>query len=236
MTLHRAFRYKLAPTAEQEVLLRQFAGVVRLVYNLALEQRRDWWRQYRRRTGKTLSVAVQCRELTALRAQCDWIATVHVTPQQQALRDLDTAYTNFFEGRAGYPSPRKRGVNDTFRFQGREVDVHKLNGKWSAVRLPKIGWVKFRDTRPLRGKVKNVTVALDPLGWHIAFACEIERTVTAAGDLPAVGIDRGVANTLTLSVKHNYHRRLPASLTILDRRKRSAQKALARCKRGAARR
>ncbi|MFA1626245.1 helix-turn-helix domain-containing protein, partial [Rhizobium mongolense] len=49
--IHRAFRSKLAPTAEQEVLLRQFAGVVRLVYNLALEQRRDWWRHYRRQTG-----------------------------------------------------------------------------------------------------------------------------------------------------------------------------------------
>ncbi|MFA1626780.1 helix-turn-helix domain-containing protein, partial [Rhizobium mongolense] len=49
--IHRAFRYQLAPTAEQEVLLRQFAGVVRLVYNLALEQRRDWWRHYRRQTG-----------------------------------------------------------------------------------------------------------------------------------------------------------------------------------------
>ncbi|OWK23806.1 hypothetical protein AJ87_30270 [Rhizobium yanglingense] len=53
--IHRAFRSELAPTAEQEVLLRQFAGVVRLVYNLALEQRRDWWRHYRRQTGNRLN-------------------------------------------------------------------------------------------------------------------------------------------------------------------------------------
>ncbi|MFA1677006.1 helix-turn-helix domain-containing protein, partial [Rhizobium mongolense] len=121
--IHRAFRYKLAPTAEQEVLLRQFAGVVRLVYNLALEQRRDWWRHYRRQTGNRLNDLAQARELTALRAAFDWIAAVHVTPQQQALRDLDKAYANFFAGRAGYPSPRKKGVNGAFRFQGREIEV-----------------------------------------------------------------------------------------------------------------
>ncbi|NJM81842.1 MAG: helix-turn-helix domain-containing protein [Tabrizicola sp.] len=53
-TVHRGFRYKLAPTPEHEALFRQFAGVVRLVYNLALEQRRDWWRHYRRETGSGL--------------------------------------------------------------------------------------------------------------------------------------------------------------------------------------
>ena len=55
----RGFRYKLAPTAEQEVLFRQFSGVCRLVYNLALEQRRDFWRQYRRQTGQWLNYVAQ---------------------------------------------------------------------------------------------------------------------------------------------------------------------------------
>ena len=231
--IHRAFRYKLAPTPEQEALLRQFAGVCRLVYNLALEQRRDWWRHYRRQTGGGLNYVAQARELTALRAECDWIAAVHVTPQQQALRDLDKAYASFFAGRAGYPSPRKRGTGDAFRFQGREVAVKPLNAKWSAVRLPKIGWVKFRDTRPLRGRLMNVTVSLSASGWHVAFACEIEQAEAAFSNLPAVGIDRGVTNTLTLSTGD--HLRMPASLAVIERKKRRAQRTLARRKRGSAR-
>ena len=231
--IHRAFRYKLAPSTEQDALLRQFAGVVRLVYNLALEQRRDWWRHYRRQTGSYLTYIAQARELTALRATFDWIAAVHVTPQQQALRDLDRAYANFFAGRAGYPSPRRKGVNDAFRFQGREIEVKRLNGKWSAVRLPKIGWVKFRDTRPLRGKVLNLTVSLSADGWHVAFACEIEHAVPPATALPAVGVDRGVANTLTLSTGE--HLRLPASLVKIEQAKRRAQRTVARRKRGSAR-
>jgi len=230
--IHRAFRYKLAPSAEQDALLRQFAGVVRLVYNLALEQRRDWWRHYQRQTGGWLNYVAQARELTALRATFDWIAAVHVTPQQQALRDLDRAYASFFAGRAGYPTPRRKGVNDAFRFQGREIEVKPLNGKWSAVRLPKIGWVKFRDTRPLRGRMMNATVSFSALGWHIAFACEIEHAAPPIR-LPAVGIDRGVANTLTLST--GAHLRVPDSLVEIERKKRQAQRCLARRRRGSKR-
>lgn len=229
----RGFRYKLAPTTEQERLFRQFAGVCRLVYNLALEQRRAWWQQYERETGSKLNYVAQARELTALRAEFDWIAAVSQTCQQQALRDLDKAYVNFFKGIARYPSPRKKGINDSFRFQGREVETKQLNGKWSAVRLPKIGWVKFRDTRPMRGTVKNATISLDPLGWHISFACEIEHGVPANIG-PSVGIDRGVANTLTLSTGEKLS--VPASLEAIERRHRAAQRVLARRKRGSNRR
>src|SRR6056297_1255404 len=231
--IYRTFRYKLAPAPQQGVLLRQCAGVVRLVYNLALEQRCDWWRQYRRARGGQLNYVAQARELTALRAEFDWIAAVHVTPQQQALRDLDRAYANFFAGRAGYPSPRRKGMNDAFRFQGRDVAVRRLNGKWSAVCLPKIGWIKFRDTRPLQGKLMNVTVSLTANGWHIAFACEIEHGDIAASNLPAVGIDRGIANTLTLSTGEHLH--MPASLAEIERKKRRAQRVASRRKRGSVR-
>ncbi len=112
-------------------LFRQFAGVCRLVYNLALEQRRDWWRSYERETGSKLNFVfvAQARELTTLRAEFDWIAAVSQTCQQQALRDLDQAFASFFAGRARYPTPRKKGINDSFRFQGREVEVCCLNAK-----------------------------------------------------------------------------------------------------------
>ncbi|MBR2655169.1 MAG: transposase [Loktanella sp.] len=229
---HRAYRYKLFPETNQETLLRQFSGVVRLVYNLALEQRSEWWRHYQRQTGGRLNYVAQARELTALRAAFDWISAVHVTPQQQALRDLDKAYANFFAGRTGYPSPRKKGVHQAFRFQGREIETKCLNGKWSAVRLPKIGWVKFRDTRPLRGKVQNVTISLSADGWHIAFACEIEH-VSPPNDLPAVGIDRGVVNTLTLSTGE--HLRMPVSLAKIEQVKRRVQRTMSRRKRGSVR-
>ncbi|KDM68744.1 RNA-guided endonuclease TnpB family protein [Acidiphilium sp. JA12-A1] len=231
--LNRAFRYKLKVDAAQDSVFRQYAGVVRLIYNVALEQRSVFWRQHLARTGKAISVTTQCRELTALRAEYDWIRALHVTPQQQALRDLDKALGNFFAGRADYPKPRSRRENNAFRFQGREVDVETLSRKWARVRLPKIGWVKFRLTRPLRGTIKNVTVALDPLGWHVSFACAIEHEA-AESNLPDVGMDRGVAITAVLSSGDRL--RIPGSLALIEKRRRQAQKIVARRKRGSNRR
>lgn len=229
----RGLRFDLAPTPEQEVQFRQNAGVVRLVYNLALEQRRDHWRAYHRAHGKHISIASQCRELTALRAQHDWIANISITCQQQALRDLDRAYSNFFKGIAAYPAPRRKGLGDSFRFQGREIETRKLNRRWSEVRLPKIGWIRYRDTRLIRGTLKNVTVSHDALGWRVSFACMIEHDVPA-NDLPSVGIDRGVANTLALDTGELLS--LPIErLSVLDRRHRKAQRLQARRKRGSKR-
>src|SRR5215203_3038556 len=228
----RGFRFKLSPTVEQEALFRQFAGVCRLIYNLALEQRRDWWRPYKRETGQRLNSVAQARQLTDLRAEFDWIRAIYVSCQQQALRDLDRAFANFFAGRACYPSPRKKGINDAFRFPGREVETRRLNAKWSAVRLPKIGWAKFRDTRPIRGLIKNATITSEADGWHVSFACEIEHEAPQ-NFRPAVGIDRGVATTLALSTGEMLC--LPATLNRIGTAQRRAQRVLSRRKRGSSR-
>ena len=223
----RGFRFKLEPLPEQEALFRQFAGVCRLVYNLGLEQKATWGRKHR------LGYVAQAADLTRLRSEFDWVRAVYVSCQQQALRDLDRAFQNFFAGRASFPRPRKRGVDDSFRFPGREVAVKPLNAKWSAVRLPKIGWVKFRDTRPIPGDLKNATVSLDALGWHVAFTCEINHEA-AAPSPDVVGIDRGVATTLALSTGEMLT--LPASLERIEVAKRKAQRVVARRKRGSNRR
>ena len=138
VTIHRGFRYRLGPTSEQEAQFRQFAGVCRLVYNLALEQRSTWWRQYRCATGGTLNAVSQGRELTVLRAEFDWIAAVPQQCQAAVLRDLDWAFDAFFTDRARYPRPRRKFTDDAFRFEGRRTSIRPINGRWSAVRLPNI--------------------------------------------------------------------------------------------------
>jgi putative transposase len=231
--ISRGFTFRLAPTADQDVTFRRFAGVCRAVYNAALSQRAQFWRQYQRATGETLNYGAQARELTDLRAEFEWVAAVSQTCQQQALRDLEKAFANFFAGRAQYPTPRRKGEHESFRFQGREVAIERLNRNWSRVRLPKIGWVRFRDTRPLAGTIKNATVRLTPLGWQIAFACEIEHSAPCNFG-PGVGIDRGVANSIALSTGELAS--VPvARLRALDRKHRKAQQAAARRHRGSGR-
>jgi putative transposase len=232
MIVHRGFRFKLKPTPEQESLFRQFAGVCRFVYNLALEQREKYRDTYEY-IGQRVCLAQQCRELTLLRAEVDWIGAVHSTPQTQALRDLDRAFVDFFAGRKAYPKPRIKGLDDSFRFKGTEVSVRPINRKWSFVRVPKIGWVKFRHTRPVEGSVKNATIIHDALGWHVAFGCEVDREVIKGAEA-IVGIDRGVAKTLTLS--NGEALCIPESLNVIDRRYRRAQRVVARRKKGSQRR
>jgi putative transposase len=232
--INRGYKFRLYATEEQKERFSQFAGVCRFVYNLALEQRRDWWRLFRANTGSSISYASQNRELTTLRAEVDWISAAPIDCLQYALRDLDRAYQNFFAGRADYPAPRKRGGRDAFRFPFSRSRWRKLNAKWAVVQIPKVGEVKFRLTRSIPGTVKNVTVALDDFGWHVVFNTEVEHE-DPENFGPAVGIDRGVARTLALS--DGTFRDMPREqLNVLDRRARKHQKKLSRCKRGSNRR
>lgn len=232
--INRGYKFRIYATGEQEALLGQFSGVCRLIYNLGLEQRRDWWRNFRDTIGGNISYVSQARELTELRAEFDWISAVSIIPQQQALRDLDKAYQSFFSGRAEYPSPRKRGINDSFRFCGPTCSWRKLNAKWALVRLPKIGEVKFRLTRNIPGKIKNVTIIKDALGWHVVFSTELEHD-SPENSGPAVGIDRGIVHAVALS-DGRFLDMPKERLKLLDRRARKHQKMLSRRKKGSNRR
>jgi len=226
MQITRHFRYKLKPTQEQEQLLREFAGVCRLVYNLALEQRRIWGKSH----GCNFHTAAA--DLKHFRREFDFVGAVSQTAQQQALKDLDRAFQNFFAGRASYPSPRKRFINDSFRFVGREITVEKLNRRWARVKFPKIGWVKLRLSRPVQGQIRNATVKRDTLGWHVSI-CTIREIEDQAPIPRACGVDRGVTVPAMTSDGENFH--LPEELAKWERRRRKAQRTASRRKRGSMR-
>lgn len=228
MEIIRGFRFRLYPTPAQVGDLAVVCGVCRLIFNLGLEQRMTFGRRHR------ITCHDQIRELKHLRAEHDWIAAVSQTAQTQVLMDLDRGFQNFFAGRAGFPRFRRRGLHDSFRVMGREVAIHRLNRRWSEIRLPKIGWVRFRDTRPIDGTIQNVTVSRDALGWSISIACKLERhTPGAPEDADAVGCDRGVAVPLMLSDGRSYA--LPPSLAATERAHRRAQRIAARKAKGSQR-
>jgi putative transposase len=228
---YRGFTYALRPTPEQTVQFDQFAGVCRLVWNLALDQRLNHWRNFQATTGNNLNYVTQARELTKLRAEIDFVRAVHVSPQQRVLKALDNAFHRAWKGLGDYPQFKHKGVSDAFSFAGREIRVEKINRRWSRVKLPKIGWVKFRDTRPLQGGVTEATVTRTALGWQISIGCkELDDGSLVTG---SVGIDRGVAVPLMLSDGTSYT--LPPSVETLNRRIRKAQRIASRRKRGSVR-
>jgi putative transposase len=224
--IHRAFRFRLAPTAAQAGMLAQFVGATRFVYNLALEQRRTFGRR-----GRSFNFASQGREVTLLRREIPWLAAAPCTALHQALRDLDRAFAAFFAGRSRYPTPRKRGLNDSFRCQWKECRLRQINRRWAAVKIQNLGWIKFRLSRPIVGSTQSVTISHDALGWFASFACVIDHEVAQTA-LPAVGIDRGIANTIALSTGELLS--TPATAR-LEYRKKRAQRILARRRRGSIR-
>jgi putative transposase len=226
MQIHRRLNFRLKPSLEQEQQFSQFAGVCRLVFNLALEQRRKWGKSH----GCDYHTA--SADLKDLRAEFDFVRAVSQTAQQQALMDLDKAFKNFFSGRASFPQPRKRGVNDSFRFMGREVKVEKLNKNWAWIKLPKIGLVKLRLSRKIDGKITDATVMRDVHGWVVSIC--VKREVEERERLPAeVGGDLGVAAPLTLSTGQVFH--LPPELAKTEKRRKAAQKQASRRQRGSKR-
>jgi transposase len=191
-------RYRLYPAPAQEAGLLEHCRHARFVWNLAVEQH-AWWTP---RRGPAPGHVAQARQLTEARAANPWLAAGSQTVQQQALKDFAQAMANFFGGTHRRPTWRKAGRHEGFRIvgaRGRAWDVRRLSRRTGEVRIPKVGWVRFRWSRPVPPDVKSFRVTRDRAGrWHVGFA-HVPGPVPAPGNGEAVGVDRGVAVSAALS-------------------------------------
>ncbi|MGW4664343.1 RNA-guided endonuclease InsQ/TnpB family protein [Streptosporangium sandarakinum] len=189
-------RYRLQPTPAQEAVLAEHCRHARYVWNLAVEQRSFWWPG----RGGAPGFAEQCRQLTEARAAHPWLAKGSIIVQQQALKDFAQAMANFFGGTHERPTWRKRGHSEGFRIVAVKADdVRRLSRHAGEVRVPKVGWVRFRWSRPVPAGVKSYRVTRDRSGrWHVAFAA-LPASIPAPGNGAVVGVDRGVVVSAALS-------------------------------------
>ena len=190
----QAFKYELMPNGEQRRQMRRFAGSCRFVFNKALALQKDRFD----RGEKKLGYAGLCKELTAWRngAETPWLSDAPIHPLQQTLKDLERAYSNFFAKRADFPRFKKKGQSDSFRYPDpKQIKLDQAN---SRLFLPKLGWLRYRNSRDVLGAVKNITVSQSSGKWYASIQTEreVEQPIPT-GD--AVGIDMGVARFATLS-------------------------------------
>ena len=209
-------RYRLYPTVGQAERLTGWGHTCRAVWNVALAQRQFLYAQ----RGIRLRAAGQHRQLTEARAELDWLANLPAQSGQQVLAHLDRAYDNWWNLKhpAGPPRFKKRRDEVSVPFPGQAVAVRKLNNRWAEVRLPKLGWVQFRLSRPLGGVVGNATVSRDALGWHVAFGVATGAKPVAPNGLPGCGVDFGVACSAYVSTEAA-PRLMPPTLTEGERRR-----------------
>jgi putative transposase len=213
---HPGRRYRAYPTPEQAGRLVEWGHCRRAVWNLALEQRQYLYRH----RGLTLRANMQGVQLTHARGELPWLADLPAQSAQQVLRQLDRAYDNWWNPQhpAGPPTFRKRSNGLLVPFPGQAIAVRKRNRKGAEVRLPKIGGVRFRLSRPLGGVVRNATMRRDGLGWHVSFGIAADTAPVAPNGLPGCGLDFGVACSAWVSDETS-PRLLPLTLTAGEQRR-----------------
>ena len=179
--------------------------------------------------------AERCRQLTQARADNPWLAEGSVIVQQQAIKDHAQAMTRFFAGTHRRPRWRKQGKDEGFRIVAiGPQDVRRLNRNRGEVKVPKVGWVRFRWSRAVPEDAKSFRVTRDRAGrWHVAFAA-IPDPVPGPGTGQVVGIDRGVAVSAALSTGEMLS--VPGLGTREAARLRKLERKLARAGRGSNRR
>lgn len=195
MIRRQAYRYELVPDGDQRRRMRRFAGSCRFVFNKALALQKE---RYERGEEK-LGYAGLCKRLTEWRNGGDtaWLSDAPVHPLQQSLKDLERAYANFFARRAGFPRFRKKGRNDGFRYPDPEqIHLDQANGR---IFLPKLGWLRYRNSREALGTVRNVTVRCSGGKWYVSVQTvrEVEEPLHPSDSM--VGIDLGIVRFATLS-------------------------------------
>lgn len=234
--MEQRWTYRCYPTPEQEQILARTFGCVRYVYNWGLAARSQAFKD-----GQRMTYAQSDAALTILKRQPEtvWLNEVHSVPMQQALRDLQTAYSNFFAKRASYPSFKRRDGRQSARYT--KSGFKLTDGR--RLQIGKLGVLRLRWDSNLPSEPTTVTIIREATGrYYVSFVVRVEvAALPMTGQ--HVGIDFGTRRLATLSTgerianpKHSYKR--GERLAFLQRqlaRKQKGSKRRALAKRAVAR-
>lgn len=199
--MERAYKFRIYPNKEQKNLIQKTFGCVRYVYNYFLAERKQRYEENK----ETMNFYACSKALTMLKhaPETAWLREPDKNALQYALRDLDVAYKNFFRGvkdggAVGYPKfkskhDRAKSYRTTYTNSNIEVLAR-------SIKLPKLGKVKCRVSRKVKGRILNATISQVPSGKYFVSLC---CTGVEIPQLPkteqSIGIDLGVKKIITLS-------------------------------------
>lgn len=180
-----SYKFRIYPNAEQENLICRTFGCVRFVYNHFLAERITQYRE----TGKSPTRFQQDKELTALKQKLEWLQEPDKCALQNALKYLDAAYKNFFRR---VKNGEKHGF-PRFKSKHEHRQSYRTNGSIrifeNAIQLPKLGRVKCRVSKEVKGRILSATISQNPSGkYFVALCC----TDVEIEPLPKTGVVIGV--------------------------------------------
>lgn len=153
--MERSYKFRLYPNREQEILIQKTFGCVRFVYNHFLDERIQQYSQ----TGKSHNRFQQSKSLTTLKNELEWLREPDKCALQEALKNLDSAYQNFFRRvkqgeRLGFP--RFKCKRDHRKSYKTNSNIKLFDGY---VQLPKLGKVRCRISKRVDGRILSATVS-----------------------------------------------------------------------------
>jgi len=188
LKLIKTYKYKLRPNKTQIATFESWLGINRYLYNIALEHRITAYQSNKTSISKfeQYNQLKECKDT----AELSFLKLVHSQVLQETLDRVDKAFKNFFRG-SGFPRFQKKGFYNSFTFkQGIRLECNKI-------RLPKIGFVRFFNSRRFEGKIKTATIIKELDSWYVCITVEEQPTIRLNSQ--EVGIDMGVAKLATLS-------------------------------------
>ena len=229
----RAYKYRIYPTEEQKVLLAKTFGCCRFVYNWALNLKIEVYKQEKKSIG---NVELTNRMRSELKTEHEWLGEVNSQALQSALRNLDTAYKNFFRDThaVGFPKFKSRKQKQSFQCpQHCSVDFGK-----GTISIPKAKDIPAVLHRKFKGIVKTVTISMTPSGRYFASvlvdtAIQELSASTIQGNT-TLGIDLGIKSLAVCSDGHTFDN--PKNLQRSLDRLKLLQKRLSRKQKGSANR
>ncbi len=195
MLINRAYRYELKPNALQRQMLAQHAGTARFAYNWGLAQRIEMYEKDKKQTN----AIEQHKHLNSLKETLyPWMYEVSKCAPQEALRDLDKAFKNFFRGfknshQMGFPTFKKKGIKDSFRLTG----TIKIKDK--EIQLPRLGRMRLKERSQVQGRILSATISRSADRWFVSLGVELTIDTPTPVEGERIGIDVGLQCFATLS-------------------------------------
>lgn len=218
--MKKGFKVRIYPNREQIQLIEKTFGCIRYVYNYMLKFKQKAYNIFKLK----LSYVKMSSILTKLKQHKVWLYEVDAAGLQQCLKDLDFAYKKFFNG-TGFPNFKSKRGKNSYRTNGRTITLDQENKK---IRIPKIGWIKFRDKTNFKGltKINNITISKSSSGKYFA-------SISAEVDIKALtktkkscGVDLGLKDFCILNDGTKFEN--PKFLVRSEKRLRLLQKSLSR--------
>mgnify|MGYP001125190380 FL=1 len=220
MLVNKAYKFRIYPSKEQEILIAKTTGCSRFVFNHFLAK----WNDTYKATGKGLTYNSCSSQLTQLKKELVWLKEVDSIAIQSSLKNLADAYSRFFKKQ-----------NDAPRFKSKKNKVQSYTTKHTngniaivgnKIKLPKLGLVRFAKSREVHGRILNATVRRNPSGkYFVSILVETEvQPLEKTGS--SIGIDVGLKTFATLSDGTPYEN--PKWFRKLEEKLANAQRILSR--------